>query len=269
MRWILSVASGLALALPAAANAQQAAGQVIWFSGDVAAITPDKVVKPLAKGDAVHQGDLIRTGPDSYAQILMRDQGLIALRPDSSLRLVTYGPDRGGDRVVMNLVKGGFRSVTGMIGREDKSDYRLNTRTASIGIRGTDHETFITPDGATYNRVTLGGTYLQSAQGRVEIAPGKAALASLQAAPSLLPRTPEFMHLTKVAVPAGAPFNAGVVAHGKRRLPEHVTMPVLPAQALGDNARAKGWGKGGKCGGPCNPEALAGKGVTKGVGKAR
>lgn len=256
MRRIQSSAVVLAFALlPTAVAAQQASGQVIWTSGEVASINPDKrIVRPLAKGDAVHQGELISTGRDSHVQILMVDEGLIALRPDSSLRLSTYaykGAKDASQGVVLDLVKGGFRSITGTIGSKNKENFLIRTNTALVGIRGTDHETYLARDGATYNRVTQGGTYLKTAHGRIDLAPGQAGFAALSASPALLQRTPQFMQLTKVSLPAGAPFNAGVIAHGKRTLPEHVKMPVLPAQALGDNAQGKGWGKGGRCGGPC------------------
>jgi hypothetical protein len=114
--------------------------------------------------------------------------------------------------------------------------------------------------------VTQGGTYLRSATGRVDLEAGQVAFASLAGTPSLMQRTPDFMHLTKVSLPAGAPFNEGVVAHGKRELPDHVTMPVLPAQALGNNAgNGNGWGRGGRCGGPC--AGVVNGGIGKGLSK--
>jgi len=270
MRWTLSSMAALAFALlPMSANAQQAAGQVIWISGEVASISPDKIARPLVKGDMVHPGEVISTGPDSHAQILMTDEGMIALRPDSSLRLTTYtyeGRKDGSERAVMDLIKGGIRSITGAIGGTNKKNQLLRTNNALVGIRGTDHETFLQPGAGTYNRVTVGGTYLQGARGRVELEPGQTGWVSLAAAPSLMPRAPEFMHLTKVAVPAGAPFNEGVITHGKRTLPEQAALPLLPAQAWGENAHGKGWGKGGRCSGPCNAEVLE-KGIGKGKGK--
>lgn len=268
MRWTLNCAAALAFALlPTVVNAQQAVGQVLWVSGELASIDADKLVRPLAKGDLVHQGELITTGAGSHAQLLMNDQGLIALRPDSSLRLATYayqGKNDGSERAVIDLVKGGFRSITGAIGASNKESLLIRARNVLVGIRGTDHETFIVPDTGTYNRVTLGGTYLQSGQGRVDLDPGQVGFAALNAPPGLLQRTPEFMQLTKFETPAGAPFHEGEIAHGKRSLPEHVTMPVLPAQALGDSSRTTGWGKGGRCGGSCADTV---RGVAPGVGK--
>lgn len=273
IRSIVQYAAALAFALvPLAGAAQPVAGQVLWASGAVASIGPDKVVRPLSKGDAVHSGELVSTGAESHVQLLMKDQGLIALRPDSSLHLATYAYDASKDgnngSAVMNLVKGGFRSITGVIGATNKDNFQIRAKTVLLGIRGTDHETFLQPDSGVYNRVTEGGTFMQTEAGRVELDPGQTGFASLEAPPALLQRTPEFMHLTKIAAPAGAPFNGGVIAHGKRMLPEQATLPVLPGQAWGDNAHRIGWGKGGRCAGPCN-DVLVGKGIGKGLGKGR
>ncbi len=271
MGWTVSCAAALTFALlPLGAQAQGAAGKVIWLSGQVMSINPDKVVRPLARGDVVHPGETITTGPDSHAQILMTDQGLLAVRPESSLRLTAYtyqGLNDGSERMVVDLIKGGIRSVTGAIGTAKKDNQLLRGGSALVGIRGTDHETYLLPGDGVYDRVTMGGTYLQTAWGRVDVAPGQAGFAALKAAPSLMPRTPEFMHFTKVALPAGAPFNDGVIAHGKHTLPDQAALPVLPAQAWGENAPGVGWGKGGRCGGPCNAGVLAGKGLGKGLGK--
>lgn len=255
--------------LPAGALAQPVAGQVLWVAGHVEAINPDKTIRVLAKGDAVHPGEVISTGPESHAQVLMTDQGLIALRPDSSLRLTSYtyqGRNDGSERAVLDLIKGGMRSITGAIGSANKDNQLLRGGNVMVGIRGTDHETFLQPDAGVYNRVTLGGTYLRTPQGRIDVDPGQIAFASFDAPPARMQRTPDFMQLTHAAVPAGAPFNQGVIAHGRQMLPEQAAMPQLPAQALGDNVQAQGWGSIGRCAGPCNADVLNGKG-GKGIGR--
>jgi hypothetical protein len=269
---IRAVVVVIAALLPAGALAEQTAGQVLWLSGLLQSVGPDGAAKRLAKGDAVRQGDTVRTGPNSHAHLLMNDQGLIALRPESSLRVAVYAYDGrkdGSELARLELLKGGMRSITGAIGQSRKEHYKLETQTASIGIRGTDHETYVVPGSGTYNRVTLGGTYLRTAQGRIELSPGETGFAGLSATPALVARTPEFMHLAALHGPnsgpglrAGAPgderrmeapsvlrsFNGKAIGHGRGRPPERAATPVLPAQTLGEN---RGWGKGGRCGGPC------------------
>ena len=47
--------------------------------------------------------------------------------------------DAGTGRAFFRLLKGGFRAVTGLVGRRDRSNYRVATPVATIGIRGTDY----------------------------------------------------------------------------------------------------------------------------------
>ncbi|MDP3858880.1 MAG: hypothetical protein Q8Q73_14075 [Stagnimonas sp.] len=53
--------------------------------------------------------------------------------------VVTSTADSGGEtsRAFFRLVKGGFRSVSGLIGKVNQDDYRVSTPVATIGIRGT------------------------------------------------------------------------------------------------------------------------------------
>jgi hypothetical protein len=255
--------------------AQERAGQVLWSMGKVERVGPDGAATPLAKGEGVFEGDVIRSAAGSHAQILMRDEALIAVRPESSLRLETYayqGREDGTERAVVELIKGGMRSITGAVGRTNKDSYQLRTRMILIGIRGTDHETFAS-DAGTYNRVTVGGTYLQGPDGRLDLAPGEVGFASLTPgmAPLRLDRTPEVMHLSMTANGnTGPQLRQASPSDGRRlekglphaRLPE--SMPVLPAQALGENT-GKGWGKGGRCEGSCgDPLKSQGRGNGKG-----
>lgn len=44
-----------------------------------------------------------------------------------------------GSRAFFKLLKGGFRAVSGLIGKVDRNAYRISTPVATIGIRGTDY----------------------------------------------------------------------------------------------------------------------------------
>jgi hypothetical protein len=283
---VLIVAAGL---FAGSVQAQDPAGRVLWLFGKVERVSAGGVATSLSRGDAVFEGDVIRTAAASHAQLMMSDQALIAVRPESSLQLSSYvyqGREDGTERAVIDLLKGGMRSVTGAVGRSHKENYRIRTKTSSIGIRGTDHETYATEEG-TYNRVTVGGTYLQSPGGRIDLSPGQAGFASFTpgAAPLRLDRTPEFMHLAALRSGDTGPQpreasagdarrldkgvshgNAKGASHGNAGLPVQAASPVLPSQALGENAHQRGYGNGGRCGGPC-PDPL--KNQENGKGKAK
>ncbi|MGE5638737.1 MAG: FecR domain-containing protein, partial [Clostridia bacterium] len=86
--------------------------------------------------------DVLRTGPSSSLQVRFVDEGLISLRESSEFAIEDYKfaaeqPEQ--ERAFFRLIKGGFRSVTGLIGRARNANYRVQTQTATIGIRGTDY----------------------------------------------------------------------------------------------------------------------------------
>jgi hypothetical protein len=257
----LCAAPAAAQTAPAAAQTQEPAGRILWSVGQVERVGADGTAKPLAKGDAVFQGDLIRSAADSHAQLVMSDEALLAVRAGSSVKLTEYryaGREDGSERALIELLTGGLRSITGAIGRSNKDNYQLKNDTHVIGIRGTDHETFATKEG-TFNRVTLGGTYLRSDGGQVELAPGETGFVPMRlgAAPSRLDRAPDFMHLAVLSPGNTGPGLRGFGADDERRLQKSLKPPVfapstaapaLPAQALG---AGHGWGQGGRCDGPC------------------
>ncbi len=62
------------------------------------------------------------------------------LRPGTQLKIDAYKYEEGSpqnDNIALSLIKGGLRSVTGLLGRRNPSAYRVATPNATIGIRGT------------------------------------------------------------------------------------------------------------------------------------
>ena len=120
----------------------QAAGKVLLAVGDVAALRGAERVA-LTAGAAVNVGDTVVTGAQSHAQIRFSDEALVALKPDSEFRIERYnfsGAQDNTDTAVFRLVKGGFRTLTGQIGRLNRDQYQLLTTQATIGIRGTHYQ---------------------------------------------------------------------------------------------------------------------------------
>jgi hypothetical protein len=153
-----------------------AAGNVDTARGEVSVLSRDGAPRGVAKGDRVSEGETILTGPDGEVLLTTDDSGVLAIRPRSRLTIEAYkvnGNDK--DSVVLNLLRGGLRSVTGWIGKTAPKNYRITTNTATVGIRGTDHEVAIVEEGenaGTWNKVTEGGTVLSSNNGSIEQTPG-------------------------------------------------------------------------------------------------
>jgi hypothetical protein len=96
----------------------------------------------LEFGSQIEDRDVLRTGPTSSLQIRFVDESFISLRENSQVAIEEYrfaGKEDGTESAAFALIKGGFRKVTGLIGRLNQKNYRVTTPNATIGIRGTDY----------------------------------------------------------------------------------------------------------------------------------
>lgn len=87
--------------------------------------------------------DTLFTNANSQAQIVFTDNTLITFRPDTKFSVDQYEFDakskkKSVGKYIMNLLAGGFRTITGLIARKNPDDYQVNTPVATIGVRGTD-----------------------------------------------------------------------------------------------------------------------------------
>lgn len=122
------------------ALAAQVAGTVVSLSGPLMAKKGDGTVKLLAIKSEVEQGDTLVSEKNTFAQIRFVDNSEMMLKPNTTFKIETFAYDAGkpeGDSASFNLVKGGLRSITGLLGKRNKEKFQLKTPTATIGIRGT------------------------------------------------------------------------------------------------------------------------------------
>jgi len=135
MRTILAVLACL-IAGSAFAN-----GTIIQLSGTLSVKRADGSTRILSMKSEVIPGDTLETQKDSYAQIKFKDGATITLKPNTQFTVAAYTfveakPQE--DSAVFSLLKGGIRAVSGLISkRGDQTAYKMNTTTATIGIRGT------------------------------------------------------------------------------------------------------------------------------------
>ncbi len=122
-----------------------ASGEVVHLSGTLSVTRADGSMLVLAPKSAVFPGDVLLTQKDSYAQVNFTDGSSLTMRPLTQIKLDAYSfvPESpGGDNAFFRLLKGGMRTVTGLIGKRGNQDaYRIGTATATIGIRGSIGDT--------------------------------------------------------------------------------------------------------------------------------
>ncbi|MBI2509667.1 MAG: FecR domain-containing protein [Betaproteobacteria bacterium] len=122
-----------------------AAGTVTHLSGTLSVQRPDGSVRILSQKSEVNPGDVLTTQRDSYAQINFTDGSSMTMRPNTQLKVEQYNfvQDRPQeDSSFLRLLKGGLRTVTGLVGKRGNQDaYKIGTNTATIGIRGSSGDT--------------------------------------------------------------------------------------------------------------------------------
>jgi hypothetical protein len=114
--------------------------KVAFLNGQLIATDAADTQRQLAVGSPLYVGDSLRTGTESFAVIAFRDEGRVTMKEDTEFKIEQYrysldNPDENG--AVYRLIKGGIRALTGLISKYNKDAYKVNTPTATIGIRGT------------------------------------------------------------------------------------------------------------------------------------
>ncbi len=183
-------------------------GKVSFVTGGVEVERRDGGSYRPQVGDMLHEGDTLVTDAQGELHVTTVDHGVVALRPNTRVRIREYrAVGDAQDKSVLVLLRGTFRAVTGLIGRNYPSRYSIRTPTAAIGIRGTDHEPAYIPkpkagqqaegEPGTYDKVNEGETFIENQRGRVAVKPNQSGFAPLKAvAPVLLQAVPQFYRIT-------------------------------------------------------------------------
>lgn len=138
----LSTANALAAILLAApAGAAEQAGVSAAVRGDVkmtvAAVGP--VGRLVRSGEPIHMGDRIVSGSGAGMQIMLLDQTVFTIGPDSEISIdsFVYDPRTGAGELAANIRRGVFRFISGKVTQNRPDNVRIQAGSATIGIRGT------------------------------------------------------------------------------------------------------------------------------------
>jgi len=201
-------AQNSASAANSVATTPNTAGKIDLMEGDVRVFDNKKALRTVHVGDTIFEGDSIVTGKDGEIHMTMEDTGFIAVRPNTKMQITQYQANGDNqDKGVFGLLVGSFRSISGWIGKYQPKSYVIRTPTATIGIRGTDHEPKVIPEGSTegdpgtYDKVNTGRTFINTPQGSVDVTEHHAAFAPRAggafARPRMLDSVPNFYRPTR------------------------------------------------------------------------
>ncbi len=170
------------------------AGRLVHYKGYVR-ILADETAEPAGPvaGQALYDGNLVLTGPDGWAAILMADETMIQLNRNTRFLLKSVDASAGWHRIrgilpASGNVPGGsvYRMDSGEIWLQNKNpDARIGIETPAVsaGIRGTEVGIRIEDNLAVTMSVLEGRVEAFNAHGSVLAGPGEMISAALGKAP--------------------------------------------------------------------------------------
>jgi ferric-dicitrate binding protein FerR (iron transport regulator) len=105
--------------------------------------------RTLETDSRVYRNELLQTGDKAQAELKLDDNTKLALGPNAELRLDEFVVATSSDvkTIALKFIKGTFRFITGSNASES---YKLETPSATIGVRGTVFDLYIAPSGDTF-----------------------------------------------------------------------------------------------------------------------
>lgn len=116
------------------------AARLAFARGQLSVRTVSGAQRPLQSGATVNEGETLITGRDGVAVLAFPDNSRVTVQPGSQLVIRRYRyneAEPSAGESVLELVRGGLRAVSGLIGKFAPKSYRVETPVATIGIRGT------------------------------------------------------------------------------------------------------------------------------------
>jgi hypothetical protein len=129
-------------------------GRAVWIQGgSLKAIMPNKEERLLQKMSIIYLYDTLITDNKTHAEIVFTDNTLMTFVPNTKFYIAEYKynpKEKSAGKSVMDLITGGFRTITGIISQKNPDDYQINTPVATIGVRGTDYAVFVNSKNELY-----------------------------------------------------------------------------------------------------------------------
>ena len=156
IKWMMFLV--FSMALPAYAEGVHGILRVV--KGDVKIKSAKAGAEVRARiGEKVFPKDVIVTGKDARAKIVMVDNNEINVSPESQIEIQNYeyDPAAGKKEVLLNVIYGKVRSKVEQKYDGKTSKFQIKTPSAVAGVRGTDFLTSYTPSNNQSQIVTFQG----------------------------------------------------------------------------------------------------------------
>lgn len=144
--------------------------QVIWVKGVVNAMQPGGPARKLERRSYVYEHDTITTTAGSTGELAFSDSSIVSLASASEVKVDQYQFKKtSSDKSVINIIKGGFRTITGSIPKENPGSYQINTPVATIGVRGTKFTALMSQTKGLLMSIDQGKIFVKNGSGTLEL----------------------------------------------------------------------------------------------------
>jgi len=134
------------------------------IKGDAAIQRADKKI-PAALGQKLQTKDIIQTKKNAKLQVIFKDETIISIGKNSEFSIEDYLFEANQIPVAkFGMLRGAIRTITGKIGDIAPQKFSVATKTATIGIRGTNFSVFVNDDGSAEAFCTFGAISVTIAQ---------------------------------------------------------------------------------------------------------
>jgi len=114
-------------------------GKITAIKGDISIQRETRIIVATI-GFNLERYDFIITKKNSKVQIVFVDKTIFTIGQNSTLDIAEYlynEKQPSKNKAQFNVLRGSFSSITGRIGKLNRTNFKLKTKSASIGIRGT------------------------------------------------------------------------------------------------------------------------------------
>ena len=166
---VLCVASiGVQISASVAQNIRPVSGVIAVTTAPVQVtyqdITGEHIGRKADTGDPIFLNDVIMTGADVTMQVMLKDQTVFTMGPDSSIRFDTfiYDPADGANgSLSAQVLNGSFKFISGKIADNNPDGMVLKLSHTTAAIRGTSVAGRVNTDGSATLLLLSGAVSLQ------------------------------------------------------------------------------------------------------------
>ncbi|MFC1494745.1 FecR domain-containing protein [Thermodesulfobacteriota bacterium] len=132
-------------------------GKITFLQGNVDITKPEEKAQKVKTGDGVYEKDIIRTKSNAKCEITFNDSNILRIAGSSRVAIESYFIEEDDKDTIFNLSRGNIQNIVkkklaSLFGSKSRRKFEVHTKTAVVGVRGTDFFTYYTKgiSGATF-----------------------------------------------------------------------------------------------------------------------